>query len=307
MSKPYIAAIVAIFLLSACKKDDNKSHNAEKVLSAETLMRQENTDVVENASVSHYTDKRMEIPRSNKSAKEQIINHLGYTTSYNSTLRIPNWVAYELTPYEARAHGKRSGEFQKDPLAVGTSASPSDYSRSGYGRGHMAPAGDMKWSSKAMHETFYLSNICPQDNSLNAGLWNDLEMGLRQMSRQGKTLYIVCGPLMSDNPRRIGRNKVAVPSSFFKVVLRREGNGYEAIGYIFPNTRSSGSVNDYACTVDEVEAKSGMDFFPLLPDDVENSIEATRRVSQWQWETYGSKDSFQQRSSRKKSRAETRK
>ena len=204
-------AFLLLFILTACK--DVKPSQPQALLQTGT---------------TSESEQPLEVPHSPAKTRQQIIRHLGYITSYNEDLRIPNWVAYELTPYEARAHGKRSGEFQRDPDAKGTSASPSDYSRSGYGRGHMAPAGDMKWSSKAMHETFYLSNICPQDNSLNAGLWNDLEMGLRQMSRQGKTLYIVCGPLLSDNPRRIGRNKVAVPHSFFKVVLRREGNGYEA-------------------------------------------------------------------------------
>lgn len=249
-------------------------------------------------------DKRLEMPRSPHGMQEQIIEHTGYVTSYNATRRQPNWVAYELTPNEARGKLNREGEFQADPLARGGSANNADYSRSGYGRGHMAPAGDMKWDARAMRESFYLSNVCPQRHSLNAGLWNDLEMGIRQMARKGQVVHIACGPVFPKNKeaRTIGYGKVAVPDSFFKVLLTQHNGRYAAIGYIFPNTDCKGAVNDYACSVDEVERQTGIDFFPALPDNIENAVESTADTSRWKWRTSSSDNHFRQRGSRQRSR-----
>ena len=109
-----------------------------------------------------------EIPRLKNKQKEQVIKHEGYTVSYNSDYKIANWVAYELTSKEATSKkNERSNKFVSDPMVKGATATNEDYTRSGYDRGHMAPAGDMKWSAKAMRESFYLSNICPQKPGLN--------------------------------------------------------------------------------------------------------------------------------------------
>lgn len=270
-----IIFVLSLLFLFSCKNDNPQSAALKSEFASE------NTEKV-----------RLELPKTKKHIKQQVIQHLGYTTSYNEDLRIPNWVAYELTPDEARAHGQRDGEFQRDPVVKGASAISSDYSHSGYGRGHMAPAGDMKWNTKAMRESFYLSNVCPQKNSLNAGLWNDLEMGIRQMARKGNRMYIVCGPILGAAPRRIGKSKVAVPEKFFKVVLRWNGHSYSAIGYVFPNDYCKGAVNDYACSVDEIESLVGMDFFYSLSDNIEDEVEAKTVLHDWQWDLSSGKDGF---------------
>lgn len=113
----------------------------------------------------------MEIPVSLAPKQEQIIRHTGYTVSYNKDLKLPNWVSYELTRQETKGKEKRSNRFIADPLAIGTIATNADYTRSGYDKGHMAPAADMKWSPKAMKESFYFSNMCPQHPQLNRRGW----------------------------------------------------------------------------------------------------------------------------------------
>ncbi|MBR1712317.1 MAG: DNA/RNA non-specific endonuclease [Alloprevotella sp.] len=276
------------------------------LLAAACKREQQQLDTFAAGTGAESAARHLETPRSPRGMTEQIIEHMGYTTSYNADRRQPNWVCYELTPEEARGRQERQGEFQPDPQAKGRSASNADYSRSGYGRGHMAPAGDMKWNSKAMRESFYLSNICPQRGALNAGLWNDLEMGIRSMARGGTTVYIACGPIFTGSkPRTIGSGRVAVPDSFFKVLLRNTGKGYEAIGYIFPNANCKGSVNDYACTVDDVERQTGIDFFPALPDDIEYAVEARSDTGQWRWRTASSENHFQQRGRRRQDREYT--
>ena len=98
---------------------------------------------------------------------ENIIYHAGYTTSYNTTTLIPKWVAYELTDEEVQGVFPRSGSFGMDPDSTGRQAMREDYSNSGWDKGHMAPAADMKWSEQSMYESFYLTNICPQNHTLN--------------------------------------------------------------------------------------------------------------------------------------------
>ena len=111
----------------------------------------------------------MEIPTLSTDKQGQIIQHTGYTLSYSNQMRTPQWVAWELTKAETRGEEERGSEFQTDPHVIGTKVETYDYSRSGYDRGHMAPAGDMKWDKQAMQESFYMSNICPQDHNLNKG------------------------------------------------------------------------------------------------------------------------------------------
>lgn len=126
----------------------------------------------------------IELPQLASIRPEQIIEHLAYTVSYNHDWNLPNWVAYELTSEELYGDVKRSNHFAPDPLVSGDPVVTDDYSHSDYDRGHMAPAADMKWSEQAMRESFYMSNICPQNQNLNRGDWNDLEELARDWARK---------------------------------------------------------------------------------------------------------------------------
>ena len=165
---------------------------------------------------------------------------------------------------------------------VGPTAFSKDYSNSGWDRGHMAPAGDMKWSEKAMYESHYLSNVCPQNKELNGGLWHRLEQMIRSWAIQEGSLYIACGPIMDETPETIGiYNKVSVPTAFFKVVCKKVNGVYYAIGFIFPNENCSGKVFDYSCSVDEVERVTGHDFFYILPNRIEKKMESVCDIKKW--------------------------
>lgn len=224
---------------------------------------------------------QIELPLTARNVREQVITHVGYTASYNSDFLIPNWVAWELTKEEAHGTIGRSQQFVPDPMVKGKSASTYDYSRSGYDRGHMAPAADMKWSQQAMDESFYLSNICPQDHEINAGQWEQLESRCRGWAKFHGKVWICCGPIVSKHPRTIGENNVVVPSGFFKVVCTERRGQYQAIGFIFPNGPCQGSIWDYAMSVDEVEDLVGHDFFHNLPNDIENAIERSWNEKFW--------------------------
>ena len=224
-----------------------------------------------------------ELPRLNNHQPEQVIEHLGYTVSYNPQWLVPNWVAYELTNSETYGEQERSNHFKPDPLVKGDPVVTSDYSKSGYDRGHMAPAADMKWSEQAMRESFYMTNICPQIHSLNAGDWKDLEELARDWAQQYGSIYIACGPIMEADYQTIGKtHSIAVPSAFYKVFLRKICNGgWTSIGFVMPNKAGNRPLMTYMFTVDEVEEQTGLDFFYNLPDSIEPQVENTYSVSDW--------------------------
>lgn len=207
--------------------------------------------------------------------KEIIINRTGYTLSYNQYYKNPNWVAWELTREETKGEADRYDKFMPDPNLPEPRVVHKDYTKSGYDRGHMAPAADMKWSKQAMIESFYMSNICPQVGNLNRGDWNDLEELCRNWADKYGRIYIACGPIFdSKSPKRIGVHKVAVPDRFFKVILIYNRKNPIAMGFIFKNTAHSQDIEKYMVTVDSVENVTGMDFFSKLPDEIENRIES---------------------------------
>ena len=224
-----------------------------------------------------------EIPRLKEKRQEQVIKHEGYTVSYKSEYRIANWVAYELTATEAKSKKtERSNKFVSDPQVKGATAMNEDYTRSGYDRGHLAPAGDMKWSAKAMRESFYLSNICPQKPKLNRGIWKDLEEQCRLWALDNGSLLIVTGPVITGDMKRLGKNKVAIPKSFYKVLCYYTEKGYKGIGFLFENRDyKDNSLKSMVIPIDSVEKVTGIDFFPSIPDDQEKEMEATVDWSSW--------------------------
>lgn len=209
------------------------------------------------------------------------VSHEGYTVSFDPVRRTPAWVAWELTSEETSGAFSRTDVFTPDP-AVSGSPESREYSRSGYDRGHMAPAADMKWSERAMAESFYTTNICPQDNGLNAGEWCNLEKQCRVWARHYGKIWIAAGPVYSGETRKTASG-IAVPDAFYKVLLKEFRGRMYAIGFVMPNRNVGGDILDWCVSVDEVERLTGLDFFPSLPDDVENAVERTCRPEDWRY------------------------
>lgn len=217
----------------------------------------------------------------NPNVPSQKKSYTGMDVSFNSRCHIPNWVSWELTADETTGDVSRTNKFYNDPDIDGCPDSW-DYSYSGYDRGHMAPAGDMKWDSKAMEETFFLSNICPQAKALNTGSWKNLEEKCRTWARIDGRIYIVCGPIIDEKPMElIGDSKVWVPSRFFKVIIAPYSTPARGIGFIMPNGKVEGGMQVCAVTIDEVERITGHDFFASLPDELENQLESQCNFHQW--------------------------
>lgn len=222
---------------------------------------------------------------------EQITNHSAYTTSYSHKHGQPHWVAYSLESNKLNAVAKRPSRFQPDPNIKPSTTSHNSYTKTGFDRGHLAPAADMAWSIQTMKESFYTSNICPQRPAFNRGIWKVLESSVRNWTYSATSttslphLFIVTGPVITENAPNISRtpnHTLSVPEFFFKAVIDTVGKK-RGVAFLIPNKKiPSEQLWNYAISIDELEQKLGRDLFPGLEDKIEVKIEAQFRKSDWE-------------------------
>ncbi|MNU52241.1 Nuclease precursor [compost metagenome] len=223
----------------------------------------------------------LEIPK--LAPNELVVKHAAYSLVYNETHEQANWIAYELTEERTNNLYERTDKFLVDPLVTSGSATDKDYEKSGYDRGHLAPAADMGWSEITVAESFYYSNMSPQEPSFNRGIWKKAEELVRNWAIEYKDLYIVTGPVLTEGLKTIGPNEVSVPEYYYKVILDYSQPDVKGIGFIMSNAASQKDLRTFAVSIDSVETFTGIDFFPLLPDNEEKIIEQTLCIDCWSW------------------------
>ena len=252
-----------------------------KITKGTSLLLYETLVFVLSIQISCAQSDNIERPAPIEGRLEMILNRKGYSVSYNKDWKIPNWVAWHLTASHADGQIKRIQGYLEDENVPRPRATLADYQGSTWTHGHMCPAGDNKWDSKAMRESNLLTNICPQHKSLNSGIWNKIEQDCRKWAKKYGDVYIVCGPILLNREHEmIGSNKVVVPEAFFKVILRMSPQP-AAIGFIIRNNEGKKKRDQFVNTVDDVERVTGIDFFPALPDDTENKIESHSNINEW--------------------------
>lgn len=206
----------------------------------------------------------------------------GFTVSFNASNRTANYVSWELLGEETDGSSSRSSEKFWQDSDIKNCPKSSDYTRTGYDRGHLYPAADAKWSEQSMHDCFSMANITPQAHSLNGGAWKTLEDKERLWAKRDSALIIIAGPVYQDADKlRIGDAGVRVPSAYFKVLLAPYIENPRAIAFVYPNTHCPGNMQNYAQSIDYVESITGLDFFSTLPDDIEERIESNYSFRDW--------------------------
>ena len=215
-----------------------------------------------------------------KGLTSQIKEYTGFTLSYNKDNRTPNYVAWELLGTEVSNDVSRTDNFWQDNGIEGCTKH-SDYTGSGYDRGHMCPAADQKWSAEAMNDCFVMANMCPQLHDLNAGAWEKLEEKERVWAKRDSAVMIVAGPIYTDGDTYIEKSKVRVPDAFFKVLIAPYLDEPRGIAFVYPHMKCPADMQDYATTIDEVEKITGFDFFAALPDHIEKKVESTFSFTDW--------------------------
>ncbi len=215
----------------------------------------------------------------------EIIKYKYYALSYVEELELPEWVAFELSTSRLQHKKvKRTNDYRPDPYIESGSSNSDDFFGSGFDRGHLAAAADMAFSEMAMSESFYMSNMAPQNPAFNKGIWRELEELGRDWARQNGHLYVITGPIFRENEMRfIGNNNVGVPDFFYKIFLDLEEPEIKGIGFIIPNELSRTKLAQYATSIDAIEAITQLDFFHnLIPDELELMIESKFDLSKWE-------------------------
>ena len=279
------------FCLSSQPLDSKIIKIKEKIYQSQLEQRQLESDLEELKLKRIIRDlKAVGLP------SDQYIEHSAIILEYAEAHEQARWVGHIIIPDMINGTAYRSNDFRPDPkVKTGTAVEEDyflkmtaadgsvEYDGFGYDRGHLAPSADFRWSEKALSESYYYSNMSPQLAEFNREGWAELEGSLRAyINRNSSTqLYIFTGGILKNGLPTISRsiNKPSIPEHFFKVALDLKNR--QAIGFILPNTEITYPLKSYAVPIDEVEQITGLDFFSLLEDELENRIEAGIDIRAW--------------------------
>ena len=205
----------------------------------------------------------------------------GFAVGYSEKYRQAIWVSYVLSAeHLALPRVKRAVKFQVDPAVRRDPVHSREYNRTGFDRGHLAPAADMTYSFETMRNSFYMTNISPQLPGCNRGIWKRLETQVRRWALKEGELYVITGPIFDRKPRRMGRRGIPVPTAFYKVILDLTPPR-KMIAFIIPNDSSRRRLSSFVTTVDAVEELTGCDFFSNIDDAEEDALESVSEFSAW--------------------------
>ncbi|MBY0515680.1 MAG: DNA/RNA non-specific endonuclease [Bacteriovoracaceae bacterium] len=211
----------------------------------------------------------------------EIVDHFAITIGYSEEFEVPQWVGYVMRKDNLRGCVSRGSNFRVDPLISTRSASPDDYKSSGFDRGHIAPAGDMKWHAQAMSESFYMSNMTPQTAKMNRGQWAQLENQARAWMKEADETLVISGPILQAGLPRIGNSQVAVPYEHYKILLRNRAGKKSAIAFLMGQNPATNDLSTYAVSVRTIEEKTGLNFFPHLSQSEQDDVEQNLDLNQW--------------------------
>ena len=210
----------------------------------------------------------------------ELVHHTYYSLSYSERHEQSEWVFYEIKKERTLGLVSRKNNFRSDNSVSTNSATLSDYKGSGFDRGHLAPAHDFSFSTTAMSESFYMSNMSPQSPYFNRGIWGNLEKLVRSWG-SNSNIYVVTGPILSSCSSYIGSNKVCVPEYYYKVIY--DPSESKMISFILPNIKGNQDLDYYVCTVDNLEKRTNIDFFPAIEDKIEEKLESEVHKEDWNW------------------------
>ncbi|MDR0931881.1 MAG: DNA/RNA non-specific endonuclease [Victivallales bacterium] len=232
-----------------------------------------------DAENSPYDNLKLGVP----AMADVVIDRHGYALGYSERYEQPLWVTYRITAEEVRNKSeKRTDDFRVDPYISTGSAQQEDYRKSGFDRGHLAPAADLAWSPRSMSESFYFSNMSPQTPDFNRGIWRELESKVRDWALAKGELQVVTGPIFVGTPQFIGQNRVAVPQAYYKVLYAPKTKEPAMIGFILPN-RDAGDrdLSSFAVSVNRISAATGLYFFSVMDQNLRLKLVNKLNLSEW--------------------------
>ena len=201
----------------------------------------------------------------------QIIHYSYYSLCYEKEHRQSSWTKHQLTPELIKGQQKRTNDYRHDPLLPGP-VKAKDYHGSGYDRGHLVPAADMKLNHQSMSETFYMTNMSPQVAGFNRRIWAGIESHIRSQVSDFGMAHVITAPVLTPDLEVINSG-VTVPRWYYKIAYFPEFQFMEA--YLIENKNHPGAkIEEFLVTVDEIEALTGFDFYSELPTAIESLLES---------------------------------
>ncbi|MCX7703216.1 MAG: DNA/RNA non-specific endonuclease [Planctomycetota bacterium] len=285
--------VVALFLLSACIGTPRKSAKT----AVETLP-EKRTETSQETS----PERHKEVPTVRKPSHRHAywglpkggenlcqLERTAFTSGYSTNHKQPLWVAYNVNWKTLETSQERENKFKPDPaVPEKESATDNDYKNSGYDRGHIAPFKSvcLKGDPNAAIESFYFSNICPQKPELNRrGPWRELEDKERDWAQKFGEVWIVAGPIFDEDLGTLNnKGRIPIPSKFYKIIVRNDGNEVKVLAFMMRQDDKGGKkdLEKFLVSVDEIEEKTGFDFLPELPDEIEEQVESKKAGSLWE-------------------------
>lgn len=228
-----------------------------------------------------FGQEKMEEPAHEK--RQDVLNYPYFTVSFFKPYGLSSWAAYELTADETKGTLEIEEKVQQDPGYPDATARYKDYKKSDYLPGMLVPGKDLNFSEESLEYAYYITNIAAMKPGFANGKWSELEELTREWANKYGSIYIVTGPDLSEPPyATIGKSKITVPKHFYKVVM--DSSMTKAVGFYMSNRNSSNALYSFAMSVDELEEKLGIDFFPLLDDAKEERIESSYAREDWTWD-----------------------
>lgn len=216
--------------------------------------------------------------------RQKVVHHKHYSLSFNIPYGLASWVAYDLKASDLQKNVEIDGKITQDPKLPGATAEYKDYKKSDFEAGHLVPPRDMAFSEEALNETFYITNIAAQKPGFSGGVWKTLEGLVRYWAASYDSVYVITGPVLTEAPfQTIGKNKVSVPKTYYKVIMSSDRS--KAVGFLISNRNSVSTLASFAVPVDKVEEITNIDFFPMMEDEKEEKVESEFNKEDWIWET----------------------
>lgn len=287
-----LAAVTGLLVLSACDSgnDDPIIQPASKNANANptTFYTAQEVTRTEFPHIAGGTDNLIIVHKVSGFGRDGV----NYSIEWDCQEKAQRWTCYQMHAGNSAENWKRSqwnstpwkgDPFQEDkdiPAEYRTTLD--DYRGSGYDRGHICPSADRLYSQDVNEQTFYMSNMHPQKHNFNAGIWEDMEGQVRKWNTNTfrDTLFVCKGGTINEQLGQVltrTKSGVIVPKYFFMAILCKKNGSYKAMAFWAEHTdkKASGAkLADYAISIDELEKKTGIDFFCNLPDDVEDRVEA---------------------------------
>lgn len=218
-------------------------------------------------------------PQIKKEGNNQYLCRTAYAVNYNYDTKVAHFAVERVRKEALVKAAGRKDDFREDPQVPALYRSTlADYAKTGYDRGHIAPAADMTFSAVAMSESFFLTNMMPQDPGNNRGIWKYTEEYVRFWADQYGEVYVISGPLYTERATKVIGNGVRVPDYVWKIVI----DPARAITFLFPNQKlDAKQLESYISTISEIEHLTGINFLPMIPQQLQGMENVRASMKDW--------------------------